>query len=198
MWEGTATGRTVPGLRVARVLPALTGRNTQVRAGVSFLLFRKIIWGCDMKRAHLSWLRGEHSFQKDSLGQEHVGRAWDSGEGCALQHLWAERSLGGWVRQGHSMYRGVGRQCPRDPMANEHMTTVAGPRHRPSQADRLRPVPSAAGPGGACSERPGRGRDWQESQPCRALRGQAPHGSYPLGLRPASWGLRSQWPERPQ
>lgn len=62
-----------------------------------FLYLKKNILGCGVRRVHLSWLRGGHRFQKESLGQKHMGRTRGSGEG-----LHPPAPLG---RVGYSMYR---------------------------------------------------------------------------------------------
>lgn len=75
------------------------------------------------------------------------------------------------------------------PWANGDMTTMAGPQHRPFQADRLRPVLSDAGLGEACSGMLGWGL--AEKPACRTLRGASPcMGYFPWGsgLHPGGQG----------
>lgn len=166
--------------RSCQGLAAPTGRNTQVRAGVSFPLFKKIIWGCGVKRAHLSWLRGEHSFQKDSLGQEQVGRA--GVQGGAAPSSTCGQSAPSRAEWGGAQYvQGGGQTMPSDPMGQWARDHCGDPQHCPSQADGLSPEPSAAG-GGACPERPGAGvgPGWKAS--LQGLEGGKPP------MAPIPWG----------
>lgn len=136
-----------------------------------FLYLKKNILGCGVRRVHLSWLRGGHRFQKESLGQKHMGRTRGSGEGL---HPPAPLGRVGTVC--------TGGQCPPDPMGQRGCGHHGWPTASPlaggrAEAYALRRVLS-------------REAEWRlAGASLQDLEGvQAPHQSYHAGLRPASWG----------
>lgn len=108
-----------------------------------FLYLKKSFGGGGVRGAHLSWLRGEHSFQKESQAERNTwGEPRSKGKGCALSTSGQSACLGAG-RGGETVCTGgqMG-SAPWAPWSMGDMTTCWPPSlplpSRPAEACALR------------------------------------------------------------